>query len=204
MKKILSLALVLVLSFGMVTSSFADEYNQKDVTKTVKNGNIIQKTIKVNSLEEVNDFIEKSLITETPRGIKKRVKTYDDGTNLYVVAKDNDINDLSRSTTTSKSTTFYHYYDDFWGREQDAFKVKIDVDYVKDGYDGYIIKMTGTYTVYESDFDLDWDSDYTSSTPYQHGLGLDVRYQYVYDHFIVYQSNYNGSNESLTINQFVY
>lgn len=43
MKKILSLALVLVLSFGMVTSSFADEYNQKDVTKTVKNGNIIQK-----------------------------------------------------------------------------------------------------------------------------------------------------------------
>lgn len=109
---------------------------------------------------------------ELPQNIGESIKIgEDENGELWVTLTDKTQN-ITRSNTLTDAHTYLFTYTDFWGKEKDGFKVRLECDWVKAGEDSHIIELRGSYEVIASVFSCEWsDSSYSQCVCW---LELDV------------------------------
>lgn len=111
-------------------------------------------------------------VKDLPQSIGESIKIgEDENGELWVTLTDKTQN-ITRSSTLTDVHTYLFTYTDFFGKEKDGFKVRLECDWVKAGEDSRIIELRGSYEVIASVFSCEWsDSSYSQCVCW---LELDV------------------------------
>jgi len=190
MKKKLSVLLMAILIFIPTTINLEAKNNENEVANltdvtTITRNSSSSETIKVTSyVKTINDAkLMASTVMGNPLepGVEYIIETYKDGSTLSVTAIESKSDKMTGDSsialtpgTYNMNTTYLYQYTNIFGQKKTAYTTYLNLKYYSNGDAGYVIQLTGTYTVYKSTYYLSWDSSYNQSNPYWHQLGLAV------------------------------
>lgn len=136
------------------------------------------------------------------------VHYFEDGSCLMVTLEDSSNSLNQRSSVLTQSKSYIYTYKNLLGQTKNAFRIKIDVDYQLDDFNGTyyggdtkIINMYGAITVYDDSFNIWWEDGWTSYAPTYATLGVQgTRGTELYE--MAYSSSLNIFNGTVLIEQF--
>lgn len=104
------------------------------------------------------------------------VEKFQDGSTLYVeLIEENETSPYaSTRAAQTKSRTYKFYTKNIFGQKKDAFSVTTTCYWNNNGTNSAIQRLSGTYSISDSDFSCRWDNDHKSETIYDCALPLEV------------------------------
>lgn len=217
-RKILTMALATALTVGMMNSMFVPNIvYAKDQTETVSedvSNELLDdnKTVGTAETAEVATFsMDRSQMTEEQRNKYNQVLSGErfelkEGESVVIASDDEgdiSIKCVGSSTDTnlaraSWETSYQNYniYKTILGKETLLATVALECSWYKNGVDGYIQNLKGTYTEKNSAWLCSWD-DYKVALPYNHALWLNLT-SLGSSYSIMLTADYNPFNETLS------
>lgn len=217
-RKILTMALVTALTLGMTSSIlvpntvYAKESTEavsEDVSNELLDDNKTLGTVE--TVGAATFSIDKSQMTEEQRNKYAQVLSGErfelkEGESVVIASDDEgviSIKCVGSSTDTnlaraSWATSYknYNIYKTILGKETLLAAVALECSWYKNGVDGYIQNLKGTYTEKNSAWLCSWD-DYKVALPYNHALWLNL-VSLGSSYSIMLTADYNPFNETLS------
>jgi len=176
MKKMICLLLSSIVILGMPINVSAKE--------EVKDGTVCSESLTITQEQMTDEQIEQfyglfgigddSAENEMQIGESRTIYQDGKGNKLVVRLTAAENSSMARSTSQTASRTFYFYDENWLGQLVTVFKVDAVCEWVSDGENSRITKLTTTYTNYKSSkYSLAWDD--SSISNYVATLWLRVR-----------------------------
>lgn len=210
-RKILTMALATALALGMTSNILVpNTVYAKESTETVWTEFDDNKTVGTAETADIATFsLDESQMTEEQQSKYEQVlsgERFELGVGESVVIGSDDegeisIKCVSSSTSVARAsweTSYQNYniYKTILGKETLLASVALECTWYKNGIDGYIQNLKGTYTEKNDAWLCSWD-DYKVALPYGHALWLNL-VSLGSSYSIMLTADYNPFNETLS------
>lgn len=212
-KKILTMALATALALGITSNTLVpNTVYAKESAETVSNEFLDDhKAVgTIDTADIVTFSLDESQMTEKQQNNYRQALSgewYELGVGESVVIDSDDegvisITCISSETSLARASweTSYKTYNitkTYQGVETVLVTVDLECEWYKNGIDGFIKNLKGTYHVKNNAWSCSWDNDNVQALPYNHALWLDL-YSAGKSYSIMFAAGYNPFNETLT------
>lgn len=200
--KVLMFALIVQvgISFSLPITAYAQENN--NLEKVLDDGKIRETVETITNIKEFTSLSEQRTVLYGTKLVELEVgETIVIGSDSEGIISIKCVNENIVNTTRAGFVTSnkqFDIYKTILGIETLLASVNLECTWYKNGVDGYIQNLRGTYTEKNFAWNCSWDSTKYSST-YTHTLFLNLS-TIGSSYSIMFSAHYNGMNETLSFN----